>query len=266
MYTQVGCTGGHQRRGWEHTGGRRLFFCHGCHRGQSSNFLGSSIGCGIIDGLPLNTAPGLHWKVSVQRVDRPSRRVGDHGRRTARSTARTRFDQPSLGHDGPLLAGRSCSSAQDGESGCDSARMASFFLLLEKRTSQHASISCSHKPSNSAAQGSTYSDLPTPSSFQHANNTATPMPRASSTRPTAPTIQLPKKLRLEFLSITFPPRTSHPTTQAFYVRLKSGDVSYTTPTTDAIISSCERGWYACARFSFSPAAKLHAGRARYAFG
>ena len=37
--------------------------------------------------LVLNTAQGLYRKVSVPRVDRPGRRLGGHGRRTARSPA-----------------------------------------------------------------------------------------------------------------------------------------------------------------------------------
>ena len=35
VYTEVGCARGYQSRGWEHTGGRHLFFWHGCDRGRS---------------------------------------------------------------------------------------------------------------------------------------------------------------------------------------------------------------------------------------
>ena len=70
--------------------------------------------------LVSNTAQGLYRKVSIQRVDRRGRRLGGHGRRTARSPARTRFDRPGLGHDGPLLARRPRSSAQNEGSCCNS--------------------------------------------------------------------------------------------------------------------------------------------------
>ena len=71
----------------------------------------------LMISLPFNPAQGLYRKVPVPRVDRPGRCLGDHGRRTASPTARTRFNRPSLGYDSPLLARRPRSPAQNGESG-----------------------------------------------------------------------------------------------------------------------------------------------------
>ena len=64
--------------------------------------------------LLLNPAQGLYWKVSVQRAYGPGRCLGDHGRRTTRSPAGTRFNRPSLGYDKTLLERRPCSPTQDG--------------------------------------------------------------------------------------------------------------------------------------------------------
>ena len=77
----------------------------------------ASARCEAIDCLTLHTAQGLYRKVSVPRVDRHARCLGDHRRRTARSPTRPKFDRSCLGHDGPLLGRRSCSSAQNGECG-----------------------------------------------------------------------------------------------------------------------------------------------------
>ena len=97
--------------------------------------------------------------MSVQRVDRPGRCIRGHGRRTAKSPARTRFNRPSLGNDRTLLARRPRSPAQDEGGSCSSPGMASV-SPFKTLTSQHGFISCSHTLPISAAQQSTGRELP----------------------------------------------------------------------------------------------------------